>query len=110
MTTTAGFRATVCTPKDWQAILRLIKDETDKDAINSAERRRDYQLAVNQIVKRLSPKDFEHLIDLILARTGWERIATLGGTREGIDVEAEKIQRRPKLRLCRSKVQPTRRC
>jgi hypothetical protein len=39
VTTTAGFRATVCTPKDWQSILRLIKDETDKDAINSAERR-----------------------------------------------------------------------
>jgi hypothetical protein len=89
VTTTAGFRATVCTPKDWQSILRLIRDETDSDAINSADRRRDYELAVYKIVKRLSPKDFEHLIDLILARTGWERIATLGGTREGIDVEVE---------------------
>ena len=29
------------------------------------------------------------MIDLILARTGWERIATLGGVREGLDVEAE---------------------
>jgi hypothetical protein len=89
VTTTAGFRATVCTPKDWHSILRLIKDETDEDAINSADRRREYEVAVHAIVKRLSPKDFEHLIDLVLARTGWERIATLGGTREGIDVEAE---------------------
>ena len=89
VTTTAGFRATVCTPKDSEAILRLIKGETDKDAIDSADRRRQYELAVHKIVQRLSPQDFEHLIDLILARTGWERIAVLGGTREGIDVEAE---------------------
>lgn len=89
VTTTAGFRATVCTPKDSEAILRLIKGETDKDAVDSADRRREYELAVHKIVQRLSPQDFEHLIDLILARTGWERIAVLGGTREGVDVEAE---------------------
>jgi|SRR5579862_855614 len=89
VTSTAGFRATVCIPKDWEAILRLIKGETDKDAINSADRRRDYEIAVHKIVQRLSPQDFETLIDLILARTGWERIATLGGVREGVDVEAE---------------------
>jgi Restriction endonuclease len=89
VTTTAGFRATVCTPKDSEAILRLIKGETDKDAIDSADRRRKYELAVHKIVQRLSPQDFEHLIDLILAGTGWERVAVLGGTREGVDVEAE---------------------
>lgn len=89
VTTTAGFRGTVCTPKDWPSIIRLITDQADADAIHSAERRHEYELAVHKIVKRLSPKDFEHLIDLILARTGWERIATLGGTREGIDVEVE---------------------
>lgn len=41
------------------------------------------------MVKRLSPKDFEQLIDHILARTGWERISTVGKSREGIDIEAE---------------------
>ena len=40
------------------------------------------------MVKRLNAKDFELLIDHILARTGWERISTLGKTREGIDIEA----------------------
>ena len=89
VTTTAGFRGTACTPNDSEAILRLIKGETDKDAIESADRRRAYELAIYKIVQRLSPQDFEHLIDLILAGTGWERIGVLGGTREGIDVEAE---------------------
>ena len=43
------------------------------------------------MVKRLSPSDFEQLIDHILARTGWTRISTLGKTREGIDVEVENL-------------------
>jgi hypothetical protein len=89
VTATAGFRATVCTPKGWKSILRLIRDERDPDAAKAAEVRHDYELAVNNIVKRLSPKDFEHLIDLILARTGWDRISDLGKTQEGLDVEAE---------------------
>jgi hypothetical protein len=89
VTATAGFRATVCTPRGWHSILRLIKDETDHDAMKAAEVRHEYELAVGKLVKRLSPKDFEHLIDLILARTGWDRISNLGKTQEGIDVEAE---------------------
>jgi hypothetical protein len=89
VTVTAGFRATVCKPRGADAILRLIRDETDPDAIRTAAARQDYKSAIHRVVRRLSPKDFEHLIDLILGRTGWERISTLGGTREGIDLEAE---------------------
>lgn len=91
VTTTGGFKGTVCTPKAWQAVLRIIQDEKDPDAINAANARSDYQRAVLTMVKRLSPKDFEQLIDHILARTGWARISTLGKTREGIDVEAENL-------------------
>jgi hypothetical protein len=43
------------------------------------------------MIKRLSPKDFEQLIDLVLARTGWIRISTIGKSREGIDIEAENV-------------------
>src|SRR5664280_295864 len=91
VTTTGGFKATVCRPTDWQAVLRIIQDEKDPDAAKVADARRDYEQAVHRLVKRLSWKDFEQLIDLILARTGWARISTLGKTREGIDVEAENL-------------------
>lgn len=57
--------------------------------MKAADARGDYERAVHKMVKQLSPGDFEQLIDLVLARTGWTRLATLGGTREGIDVEAE---------------------
>jgi hypothetical protein len=91
VTTTGGFKGTVCRPKDWQAVLRIIQDDKDPEAAAAANARRGYERAVRTIVKRLSPKDFEELIDLILARTGWVRISTLGKTREGIDVEVENL-------------------
>jgi len=91
VTRTAGFRGTVCTPRGWESILRIIQGQQDVDSAKAAEARGDYERAVHAIVRRLSPKDFEQLIDLILARTGWVRISTLGKSREGIDVEAENL-------------------
>lgn len=89
ITATAGVRATVCKPQAWDSILRIIQDETDPDVTNAARARRDYEQAIEALLRRLSPKDFELLIDLILARTGWERVSAVGGVREGIDIEAE---------------------
>lgn len=74
VTTTAGFKGTICTPKNWPTILRLIRDERDPDCEKAAAARDEYMQAVNKLVKRLSPQDFEQLIDLILTRTGWVRI------------------------------------
>jgi Restriction endonuclease len=89
VTTVAGFKGTVCTPKAWREILRIIRDEKDPDAAEAAMARGKYRQAVEKIVKRLSPQDFEQLIDLILVRSGWARISTLGKVLKGIDLEVE---------------------
>lgn len=89
VTTTAGFKGTICEPKGWREILRLIRDEDDEDAAAAMAARLAYQGAVGKLVARLRPKDFEVLVDLILARSGWTRIARIGGATEGIDVEVE---------------------
>jgi hypothetical protein len=72
-------------------VLRIIGDQKDPDAVKSAEARIEYIQAVDKLLRRLSPQDFEELIDLILTRTGWARISTLGKTREGIDLEVENL-------------------
>lgn len=89
VTTTAGFKGTVCEPKGWREILRLIRDEEDADAAAAMTARLAYQAAVGRLVARLRPKDFEVLVDLILSRSGWTRIARIGGATEGVDVEVE---------------------
>ena len=91
VSTVSGFKGTVCQPKAWQSILRIIRDEKNSDATEAECARIGYQRAVKKTVKALSPKDFEQLVDLILVRTGWARISTLGKTREGVDVEVENV-------------------
>ena len=89
VTTTAGFKGTICEPKGWREILRLIHDEEDADTAAAMSARLAYQAAIGKLVARLRPKDFEVLVDLILSRSGWTRIARIGGATEGIDVEVE---------------------
>lgn len=89
VTTTAGFKGTICEPKGWREILRLIRNEDDEDAAAAMAARLSYQAAVCKLVARLRPKDFEVLVDLILSRSGWTRLAKIGGVTEGIDVEVE---------------------
>jgi hypothetical protein len=91
VTTTAGFQATICEPNGWREILRIIRDEEDSDAVAAARAREAYEGAVAKLIARLRDRDFELLIDLILSRTGWVRLAKLGGVTEGIDIEAENV-------------------
>jgi len=91
VTATAGYQATVCEPKGSREILRIIRNEADADAAAATQARQAYEDTVAKLIGRLRPKDFELLIDLILSRTGWARLATLGGATEGIDVEVENI-------------------
>jgi hypothetical protein len=88
ITATSGFKGTVCRPKGWREILRIIRNE-DADARAAALAREAYEGAVAKLVARLGDKDFEVLVDLILSRTGWSRLAKLGGVTEGTDVEVE---------------------
>jgi hypothetical protein len=87
----AGFRATICEPKASAEILRVIQGQEDADAKAAAQARNAYTAAVEKLVKRLHPNDFELLIDLILIRTGWFRLAKRGGVIEGTDIEAGNV-------------------
>jgi hypothetical protein len=89
ITMVAGYKATVCEPKGSKEILRIIRNEEDADARAAYLARAAYEAAVSKLVARLGPKDFEVLIDLILSRTGWARLAKVGGTKADIDIEVE---------------------
>lgn len=89
VTSTAGFRGTLCTPKAEPEILRILSDQKDEDAAEIQRTRDVYEAAVGRGIQRLSPQDFELLIDLALVRSGWVRVSTLGGSTEGIDLEVK---------------------
>lgn len=89
VTTVVGYRATVCEPAASVDILRVIRNEEDPAVACARKARMAYRDAVVGLVKRLQAKDFELLVDLILARDGWARINAVGGSGADIDTEVE---------------------
>jgi hypothetical protein len=87
----AGYRATLCEPGCAKDILRIIRNEPDGDVEAVRTARANFEAATAKLVQRLHPKDFELLVDLILARSGWARTSERGGTVEAIDMEVENL-------------------
>jgi hypothetical protein len=71
----AGFRATICKPRAGSEILRIIRNEEDADVKAATLARVAYEETVAKLVAHLGDKDFEVLVDLILSRSGWARLA-----------------------------------
>ena len=107
VTTVAGFKGTVCTPKAWEEILRIIHDEKDPDAASAALAREKYKEAVERVVKRLSPQDFEQLIDHVLTRRDGRAPPPWEGCSKGLTLK-RKIGPQMRSRSCRSRVLPRR--
>jgi hypothetical protein len=91
VTRVAGFRGTVCEPSGSAEILRIIQDKEDPATLAAVSAREAYTTALATLIGKLHDRDFELLIDLILARTGWNRLAKLGGSTADIDIEAENV-------------------
>jgi len=86
----AGFKGTVCKPEAWEQVRRIILDQPDKPASDVNRHRMGYEQAMKNLIRSLGHKDFEQLVELILARSGWERISReTGGVQEGIDLDVQ---------------------
>jgi len=85
----ASFRSTICTPREWRAILRLVRGESNSFSAQCSKSRTAYEKSLLAAIQELQPQDFEELIDLILFRSGWTRTSRRGKTIKGFDIEAE---------------------
>lgn len=89
LTTTAGFRGTICRVREFDYLLRLLNGE--KTAVTKAVR-----TARSELIETLIPlipglhwKDFELLVELVMTQGGWRRVSATGGTQHTIDLELE---------------------
>ena len=89
LTQLASYRRTSCQVAERDLCLRYINADRDADAIAVVDAQRHLRQAVEKLVVRLSWADFELLIDLILTRSGWQRISSLGGTLKDVDLIME---------------------
>lgn len=88
LTKVAGFQRTICAvDKDY--VLRRINGIVEPVVVKSNRARKLLLDTLCEAISLLHWRDFETLIDIIFARSGWHRITKLGGTQKMIDLALE---------------------
>jgi hypothetical protein len=89
LTTTAGFRGTICRVREFDYLLRRLNGQ--ETAATKAVR--DARLALIEtltpLIRGLHWKDFELLVELVMTQGGWRRVSATGGAQQTIDLELE---------------------
>lgn len=91
LTQLQGYQRTICGLSVDQADLcrRYVNASPDPIQVAMAAARSELKHQLQALIQRLSWRDFEQLIDLSLARTGWIRVSALGGTMKDVDLVVE---------------------
>lgn len=89
LTKVANYRRTICRVEASDYLLRRINGVADPDVGRSTQARGALLSALSAIIPSLDWRDFETLIDVIFARSGWHRVSPLGKTQKLHDLTLE---------------------
>ena len=84
-----GFRGTICQIKQRSYLLGRINDQLPPTVLAADDARAAYLAAIGDMIGLLTWQDFELLIDLIFAQSGWRRLGALGRTQRTVDLELQ---------------------
>jgi hypothetical protein len=89
LTTTAGFRGTICRVREFDYLLRRLNGEETPatEAVRTA--RLKLIASVTPLIRGLHWRDFELLVELVMTQGGWRRVSATGGTQHTTDLELE---------------------
>jgi len=91
LTTVAAYRQTLCAVKSEQHLIRRINGVEEPIVAETRSAQERLVRLAETLIRNLHWRDFEVLCDLMLARSGWQRIAELGGLQRGTDLVIEQI-------------------
>ncbi len=86
LTQVRGYPRTLCDVIEKDYLLRRINAEDEPLAKEAAEFRTAMLDLTARMIARLHWAEFETMVDLIFARSGWQRISRLGGTQKDVDL------------------------
>lgn len=86
LTQVANYRSTICRIRVEDYLVRRI-NAIEEPIVSQAQQVKQEMLeAATAMIRNLHWADFEVMVDLIFARTGWQRISRLGGTMKDVDL------------------------
>lgn len=89
LTKVAAYQMTICNVEARAYLLRRINDEDLPEAVSAKAARSAALDSIRSLLKLLTWKDFELLVDLVFAQSGWRRIGATGGSQKTVDLEFE---------------------
>lgn len=89
LTTTAGFRGTICRVAEFDYLLRRLNGQETAATAAVRQARQNLIESVIPLIRGLHWKDFELLVELVMTQGGLRRVSATGGTQHTTDLELE---------------------
>jgi hypothetical protein len=89
LTKVASYRRTICAVEASDYLLRRINGVTEPVVEKNGQAREALIEAIEEAIKALHWTDFETLVDVIFARSGWHRASAIGGNQKLFDMLVE---------------------
>lgn len=89
LTKVASYRRTLCSIEAEEYLLRRINGVIEPLVVKSNAARDALLDVLTEAIKALHWPDFETLIDVVFARSGWHRASAIGGTQKLVDMVLE---------------------
>lgn len=89
LTQVAAYRQTLCKVKEEDYLLRRINGVEEPVVARARKARIDMTAVAVEMTAGLHWADFETLVDLIFARSGWQRVSRVGGEQVDTDLVLE---------------------
>lgn len=91
LTKVASYRQTICRVEAAEYLVRRINGVDDPAVAKAKQLRCELLDTTRSLIGGLHWRDFEVLCDLILTRSGWQRIGELGGVQKDTDLVMEQL-------------------
>jgi len=85
----AAYRGTSCRVEAEKYVTRRINGKRTDEVEEAFAAVEALKKAVQKLLKKLGPDDFETIVDLVFTSSGWRRLGKVGGTQKTIDMDIE---------------------
>jgi hypothetical protein len=87
LTKVQGFQGTICSVQESEYLIRRLNHQKLPEVQKAEDTLTALLHNIEPLIQNLTWKDFELLVDLIFAQTGWQRVSTVGKTEKSIDLD-----------------------
>jgi len=89
VTKIAGYRGAICKAEPLDYLLRRINGEEVPEVVQARSSHEVLLRSIEPLLAMLTWQDFELLVELVFARSGWRRTGRTGGAQKTVDLELE---------------------